>query len=160
MCLLYSMIYGKTSACARFVGLFALICKNKHVKPEGFCADVIGVSGRKNTLFHPRSCKNNHKNLYRYFCNQTRRHFAFQTLPPAPNGETRFRLRLRGGRRFTPPERLAIFNSKTLYREPLKSRIFVPWQGRRIPGGAKCIKTYMSIARDEPDAARGQKDNF
>ena len=28
-----------------------------------------------------------------------------------------------------------------------------------MPGEAKCIKTYMSFARDEPDAGKGQKDH-
>jgi hypothetical protein len=38
--------------------------------------------------------------------------------------------------------------------------IFVLRQGRRAPGGAERIKTYMSFAPGEPDAARGQKGNF
>ena len=36
---------------------------------------------------------------------------TFETLPPALHGETRFRLRLRGGRRFTPPERFTFFKA-------------------------------------------------
>ena len=40
--------------------------------------------------------------------------FYFKTLPPALNGESKFRLRLRGGRRKAPPEHLAISNSKKL----------------------------------------------
>ena len=39
-------------------------------------------------------------------------------------------------------------------------KIFVLWPERQVPGEAKCISTYMSFTRNEPDAARGQKDLY